>query len=185
METVSTDVPAIKGAIPECMDTMSLRSDARALMMNLQDEIEALRDKGFANLANAFGKRLFAPIYQDLKRSRAITGYLKKYWFDESSEFAYFPGLQPIAPVYAEGILTTLRLSLRAKGSPTPIDAWWLVDRQGFEMINLVSKQQITLIISTPRPGPIMKARPQLGATEVWTTKRSKVENIQFVRKPE
>jgi hypothetical protein len=185
METVPANCPAFKGAIPECLDAMSRRSDARDLMKNLQGGIEALREKGFENLANAFARHMFAPIYQQTKRSRAISGYLRKCWFDESSEFAYFPALQPIAPVYAEGILTTLRLSLRAKGNPTPIDAWWVIDHQSFEMINLVSKQQITLIIATPRPGLIKKARPGLGETEVWTTKLSKPENIQFIRKPE
>lgn len=185
MEPESTIGPAIKGAIPECLDAMSRHDNARELMKRLRKEIEALRGNAFRTLTNTFAKYLFAPIYQKPKRSQAITGYLGKYWFDESSEFAHFPELQPIAPVYAEGILTTLRLSLRAKGSPTPIDAWWLIDHQSFEMINLVSKQQITLIIATPRPGLIKKARPALGETEVWTTKRSKVESIQFIRTPE
>jgi hypothetical protein len=178
MDPATTAAPAIKGSIPECLDAMSRHADGRALLKQLQEGIEALRGKDFEGLADAFAKNLYTPIYRDPKRSRALTAYLTKYWFDQSSPAAYFPDLQPIAPMYAEGILTTITLSLRGRGKPTPIDGWWVINHQGFQMINLVSKQQITLLIATPRPITFKdKAAPQLGETEVWTTRRSRVES--------
>lgn len=185
MEPESMQTPALKGAIPECLDAISRSDNARELMKRLQSAIESLRKRSFLNLTDAFAKHLFAPAFRDAKRSRAVADYLEKYWFDGSSDAAYFPDLQPIAHLYAEGILTTLRLSLRTRPKPTPIDAWWLLDHRDFEMINLVSNQQITLLIATPRPGLVRKARPTLSQTEVWTTKRSKVASLQFIRKPE
>jgi hypothetical protein len=180
----SMSAPAIKGSIPECLDAMSRSGNARDLLKGLQGGIEALRARNFENLTDAFAKFLFAPIFPDTKRARAITAYLKSRWFDHSSESAYFPELQPVAPIYAEGVLNTIALSLRGRGKPTPIDAWWIIDHQDFEMINLVSKQQITLLIATPRPIRIADKAPLIfGETEVWSTKRSKVDRSQFIRK--
>jgi len=185
MDPAKTAAPAIKGSIPECLDAMSRHADGRALLKQLQEGIEALRGKDFDGLADAFAKNLFAPIYQDPKHARAVAAYLTKYWFDHSSPNAYFPELQPIAPTYAEGVLTTITLSLRGRGRPKPIDGWWIIDHQGFQMINLVGARQITLLIATPRPITFKdKAKPRLGESEVWTTKRSGIESLQFLRKP-
>jgi hypothetical protein len=41
-------------------------------------------------------------------------------WFDRTSEDLYFPQCQPIAPIFAEGVLKTLELSLNGKGDPVP-----------------------------------------------------------------
>jgi hypothetical protein len=184
MESDSMQAPALKGAIPECLDAASRSDNARQLLKNLQAGIESLRKTSFENLTDVFVKHLFTPTFKDSKRTRAIADYLEKHWFDASSDSAYFRDLQPIAPLYAEGILTTLKLSLRTRPKPTPIDAWWLLDHHGFELINLVSDRQITLLIATPRPGIFSKAKPTLGQTEVWTTKRSRIASVQFVRKP-
>lgn len=183
MEEEFTAASAIKGSIPECLDAMSRNENARALMERLVSALEASAESAFYDLAEVFARHLFAPVYA--RRSTVgIVAYLNERWFEPTSKSAYFPEFHPIAPLYAEGVLTTLRLSLRAGGKPVPIDAWWLPGHEGFEMINLVSPQQITLLIATPRPPHLLKAPPSLGEVEVWTTKRAKIDTVRFVQTP-
>src|SRR5690242_16505724 len=101
MELAPTAAPAVKGAIPECLDAMSRHRNARQMLTRLQRQIEGLRGKSFEGLTGVFAKYLFAPIYRKPKLSQALTDYLDQHWFDHSSGAAYFPELQPIAPLYA------------------------------------------------------------------------------------
>ena len=55
------------------------------------------------------------PRRRHIMRSR-VTGN----WFDRTSEDLFFPQCQPIAPIFAEGVLKTLELSLNGKGDPVP-----------------------------------------------------------------
>jgi len=183
MEEKFTAASAIKGWIPECLDALSREKNARALMERLVLALEASAESAFQDLSKVFAERLFAPFYA--RRSTAqVVAYLDERWFEPSSRSAYFPEFHPIAPLYAEGVLTTLRLSLRGGGDPVPIDAWWLPGHEGFEMINLVSPQQITLLIATPRPPHLFKALTSLREVEVWTTKRAKIDTVRFTQAP-
>ncbi len=183
MQQEFTAASAIKGSIPECLDAISRGENARALMERLAKAIEASAKGDFRDLAEVFAKHLFAPAY--VRRSTVdLVAYLRERWFEPTSRSAYFPEFHPIAPLYAEGVLTTLRLSLQGGDKPVPIDAWWLPGHEGFEMINLVSPHQITLLIATPRPPHLLKAPPSLREVEVWTTKRAKVDTVRFVQAP-
>ena len=160
-----------KGPVPYCLDELSTRPNARSQLQELQTAIEGLRADDFRGLENVFGEYLFAPASFAADKGAQAVSMLNRHWFDEKSAEAYFPSLQPIAPIYAQGVLKTLELSLSGRPAPVPIDAWWIMGYDGFELINLYNNRQVTLLIATPAPPKII--RKLLGdRTEVWTTGR-------------
>lgn len=163
--------PCAKGPIPYCLDELSTHPDARTHLENLRAAVEGLRTNSFRGLERVFEKFLFEPAGFDLEKRSPATKSLEQHWFDERSPDAYFPNSQPIAPIYAAGVLKTLELSLKGKYDPIPIDAWWVIGFSHVELINLVNSRQVTLLIATPVPPH--PARKLLGDhTEAWTTVR-------------
>src|SRR5260370_31003140 len=106
-----------------------------------------------------------AHVSPDAGQRRRIVAHLNAYWFDAAAPKPFFP-TEPVARIYAEGVLETLDLSL--KGKPTvPIEAWWVLDSAEFRMLNLADVKDgvtvgrsVTLLIMTPRPGNGGRATP-------------------------
>ena len=185
MDLMVAGNPAVKGAIPECLDEISTRPNARELMENLKKAIEGIAALDFHGLQVAFEKLLFQQIYPPSISVDKLTDYLKRHWFDAASNEAYFPDLQPIAPVYAAGVVKTLELSLQGAPDPIPIDAWWLLGHHTIEMINLVTSRQVTLLIATPRPPISRKFRRILSdKTEAWSTGRTGITTRKIESRP-
>ena len=144
-----------KGAVYFGLDQMSVRPDARELMKQLARAIADKASDGFPELERTFDQYLFAPLNIEAARSEVSMSYLREYWFDPDSKKSYFPEFQPIAPICAMGLLKVIEESLKGDPSTLPIDSWWLMDNTRFEVITLVSKQQVTMLVATPRPlGP-------------------------------
>lgn len=161
--------PCAKGPLTYCLDELSLKKDAAALMKKLGNEIIRLEPKDFRGLETVFETYLLQEIYRDAAKSAKVAAYLKRFWFDETSPDVFFPEIQPIAPVYALGVLKALDI---AKDSQLPIDSWWMMDHPDIEMMNLVSPRQVTLIIATPRPKGHSPGGIWGEKGEAWTTAR-------------
>jgi hypothetical protein len=151
---------------------MSRRSDARSLLERLRTAIAGASSNNYSNLDAVFNQYIFAPINVSSAVAAGFADYLRKHWLDPNSQQTYFPGFQPIAPIAAQGILKTLDLSLANQPNPKPIDAWWLVDHPDFRVVNLVSPQQVTLLIQTPRPPISYTPDIWSGTAEAYTTGR-------------
>ncbi len=164
--------PVAKGPIPYCLGQMSIRPNARALLEELRSGIESAHSNDFRELAAAFDKYLFQPTNFGAEKGTQATALLQKNWFDARSPDAFFPAFQPIAPLYAAGVLKTLELSLNGRPAPLPIDAWWVLGYAQVELINLVTARQVTLLITTPYPPIIVMKMLLPDFTEVWTTGR-------------
>jgi hypothetical protein len=161
-----------KGPVLHFLDEMSRRPDARALLEHLQRALEDKSRSNFSNVHEAFDQHLFSPLSVGSATIAGISGYLKKHWTDEKSSDTYFPEFQPVAPIVAEGLLKTLELSLAGQPNPKPIDSWWLLDYPDFRVVNLVSPQQVTLLIKTPRPQTEHPTDIWSGSAEGYTTGR-------------
>jgi hypothetical protein len=169
MAFVAPNDPVGKGPVTVCLDRMSTSSQARSSLERLQLAIIALGPDNFRGLERVFAEHLFPGFYTPDQITR-ITAYLKQYWFDE--ETGWWPTFQPIAPIYAVGLIQTINASLARKGDPLPIDSYWILNHNHVEMINLASARQVTLLIATPPP-------PELGPSgiggeesQVWVTSR-------------
>src|SRR5260370_27612186 len=136
-----------KGPLPYCLDELSMRSSARDLLKELQSAIESLRRDNFDGLEGVFQRFLFPQAGIPEREAAKLTEYLKQYWFDKRSTNLFFAQFQPIAPLYATGILKTLELSLSGAPEPVPIDSWCLVDLPQVEIINSDGKSKITLLL--------------------------------------
>jgi hypothetical protein len=167
-------MPCTKGPVPYCLDVVSAQPNARPLLEKLRDEIEKLRKDDFRDLEAVFEKFLFEPANFGADKSSRARSFLQRHWFNEKSPEAYFPAFQPIAPVYATGVLKTLELSLSGRPNPIPIDAWWLMGYAGVEMINFFNNRQVTLLIVTTDP-PVMDKSILGNHSEAWTTMRGLV----------
>jgi len=168
-----------KGPIFYYLDEMSRKPDARELLERLHRAISDKASSGFPDLEITFDQYMFTPLKVG-ERINAISNYLKKYWFDLDSPDIFFPDLQPIQPIFAEGLLKAISLSLKREGKPTPIDAWWIVDHADFRMMNFVSLQQITLLMVTPRPAGNFPKRIWGEYAEAYTTARLGVVTRKF-----
>ena len=169
--------PCAKGPVTYCLDELSVKNDAPALMQKLADEITKLEANNFHDLEKALETYLLQVVYNDAVKSAKVAAYLKQYWFDETSSDVFFPEIQPIAPVYAQGLLKTLEL---AKDQKLPIDSWWMMDHPDIEMMNLVSARQVTLVIATPRPTGLSPGGIWGEKGQAWTTARFGVVTRQL-----
>lgn len=167
-----TSNPIAKGPIPYCLEKLSTQPNARTLLEELRTKIEELRSSDFRGLEQVFEKYLFEPANFGSEKSVQATKFLNKNWFDEKSSQAYFPSFQPIAPVYAAGVLKTIDLSLNGRPAPLPIDAWWIMGYSDVELINFVNSRQVTLLIATPEPPTSVRKMLLPDHTEVWRTVR-------------
>jgi hypothetical protein len=164
--------PVAKGPVPYCLDLMSTLPNARRLLEELRGAIESAGAAEFSDLVSVFDKYLFLPTNFDAEKRKSAISTLQKNWFDQKSPDAFFPSLQPIAPIYAAGVLKTIELSLNGRPAPLPIDAWWLLGYAEVEMINLVTARQVTLLIATPFPPLVIKKMLLPDHTEVWISGR-------------
>jgi hypothetical protein len=163
------DDPVAKGPVTRCLDELSVDNDARRKLTALRQALIGLQGSGFDGLERVFAEHLFRPYYpQD--QVDALTAYLKTNWF--SPETGWWSHYQPIAPIYALGLIQALNLSLEPKGPPRPIDSYWIIGHGHVELINLVSGRQVTLLIATPAPGALAPAGIQGAASQVWVTAR-------------
>lgn len=161
--------PCAKGPVTYCLDELSTKPNAPDLMKKLGDEIYKIEGNDFRDLEKVLEIYLLQVIYNDPGKSAKVAAYLKKFWFDETSADVFFPEIQPIAPVYATGLLKTLDLAIKKQ---LPIDSWWMMDHPDIEMLNLASPRQVTLIIATPRPAGLSPGGIWGEKGEAWTTGR-------------
>src|SRR5215813_7582834 len=122
-----------KGSILYGLDRISVADNARELMERLQTAIADKASNDFRELHQTFDLYLFSPLNLAQARSAASMTYLQR-WFDDTSPDALFEQFQPIAPIFALGVLKVLEESLLVKPRPLPIDAWWIVDHTTFEI---------------------------------------------------
>jgi hypothetical protein len=171
-------VPCAKGWVPYCLDQCSKGRGARARLRNLSQAIASLAPS-YHGLEEAFDTHLLSGCVTDPRLRERIVEHLKMNWFDADSPQAYFPH-QPVAQIYAQGVLKALELSLTRRRT-VPINAWWIVDSQEVRMLTLADVNQgvtvggqVTLLILTPRPGgdgetsrtPILGDEPEAWVSE-------------------
>lgn len=164
---VGNAVPCAKGAICYCLDEFSKGRGARSRIAKLRDAIAALAPS-YEGLAEAFDQYLLSHVITDAGQRQKIVEHLRKFWFEPDSK-PFFPA-DPVAKIYAEGVLKTLDLSLKGK-RPIPIDSWWVLDSADLRMLNFADVKKgvtissnVTLLIMTPRPeGGGRAASPILG----------------------
>ncbi|HYS93383.1 MAG TPA: hypothetical protein VEL48_08130, partial [Candidatus Acidoferrales bacterium] len=117
----------------------------------------------------AFAQYLF-PGFFNADQIARLSEYLGRYWFSEAT--GWWPAFQPIAPIYATGLLHTLNTSLAPKGDPLAIDSYWILNHHQVEMLNLVSARQVTLLIATPSPVEMAPSGMWSEESQAWVTTR-------------
>jgi hypothetical protein len=156
---VARTVPSVKGSVCYGLDEISKGAGARGRLTKLRKAIAALAPS-YAGLADVFDKLALSHVFRTPAVRQKMVAHLKASWFTSSSKAAFFKG-KPVARIYAEGVLKAIDLSLKRKGAPLPIDAWWLLDSKEVQLISLASPTQVTLVIHTPRPKLPAKAKPR------------------------
>lgn len=164
-----------KGPVTFALDEMSIRPNARELFTTLKHAIDALEPIGYASLETVLEKYLLDPIFRDPSKSAAAASYLNRFWFNQKSPDLYFVEEQPIMETFALGVIQVINLALRSAPS-LPIDAWWMIDHARFEVLNLASKHQITMIFASPRPKGTFSGNVMSLTSEAYSTRRSRVE---------
>lgn len=159
-----------KGPVTHALDEMSVRPDARVLLTRLKEAIDALQPIGYANLEVVLEQYLLQPILTDPARSAAAAVYLNQLWFNQKSPDLYFREEQPIVETFAVGMTQCLTASLTGSPDPLPIDAWWLIRHGRFEVINLVSPHQVTLLFASPTPKGKMGSNYWSNFGQAWIT---------------
>jgi hypothetical protein len=182
MGFVSKDEALAKGPIVRALDEVSTRNDARQILTTLKDNIKADVTYPFAtdpsdetrpdfpHLTNVL-KDYLLTYWSGVASKQALddmANYLDRYWFgDQPREYAGFP----TRGIYGMGLLKAIDSSLRGQPAPRPIDAYWYIHADRFEVISLESPRQVTLLISTPTPVSSRYAgRSPMGACEAWVT---------------
>lgn len=158
-----------KGPVPRCLDDLSVRPDAREGLVALRQGILRLRDQSYRGLERVFATYLFRGFYS-AEQTEQITRYLGTNWFSQAT--GWWPAFQPIAPIYAIGLLQTLDVSLSGGGIPRPIDSYWIIGHEQVELINLANPRQVTLLIATPSPPELASGGIMSESSEAWVTLR-------------
>jgi len=151
-------VVGAKGAICYCLDEFSKADDARSHLARLRDELSA-RGPAFSGLTDVFDRCLLSHVIRDATERARVVRHLERYWFDEASPDAYFPGV-PVASIYGAGVLKALDLALAGR-QVVPLNAWWLVGLPDVKLLSLADVDsagvtiggRVTLLILTPHPG--------------------------------
>jgi hypothetical protein len=159
----------VKGPVPRCLDDLSVRADARDGLVALRQGILSLRDQSYRGLEKVFATHLFRGFYTP-GQAEQISRHLETHWFNQAT--GWWPAFQPIAPIYATGLLRTIDLSLSGKGTPRPIDAYWIIGHDQVELMNLASARQVTLLIATPPPPEPAVGGIMSESSEAWVTLR-------------
>lgn len=149
-----------KGPVLYYLDQLS-RSDASLSRLGMLLEALEQLQPTYRGLVDVFQQHLF-PDY-DPARLEALNNYLRRYWFDEAQ--GWWRSQQPIEPVFCQGLIKALQEAINnpitiavedpAQGKrqkALPIDSYWLVVGERFEMTICRSLQQVTLLILTPLP---------------------------------
>lgn len=168
MAATNPNDPCAKGPITYCLDEMSTGKDARSRLSALADACVKLKSKNYQGLEQVFATHLLKYCYNK-EQVKKIAAYLKECWFNEKT--GWWPSFQPIAPIYAEGLLKTLNASLKPK-QPLPIDSYWIIGHSRVELLTLISKQQVTLLIATPPPIELAPKGIWSESSEAWVTAR-------------
>jgi hypothetical protein len=158
-----------KGPVTVCLDQMAVGRDARRRLEALRQAIMALAPAGYRGLEGAFAQYLF-PGFFNAEQIARLSEHLGRSWFSEAT--GWWPEFQPIAPIYATGLLQTLNTSLASKGDPLPIDSYWILKHHQVELINLVSTRQVTLLIATPSPVEMAPSGMWSEESQAWATSR-------------
>ena len=158
-----------KGPVTRCLDALSVRADARERLVALRRGILGLRDQSYQGLEGIFATSLF-PGFYNAGQAEHITRHLGTNWFSQAT--GWWPAFQPIAPIYAIGLLQALDVSLSGEGTPRPIDSYWIIGHEQVELINLASPRQVTLLIATPSPPEQALGGIMSESSEAWVTLR-------------
>ncbi len=169
MGFVGPDFSIAKGPVTHCLDELSTGKGARKGLTALAKAVAGLRRKNFRGLEHVFAEHLFAYFYSQASIKK-ITEHLGTYWFNEQT--GWWRDVQPIAPIYAVGLLKTIDESLRGKSRPLPIDSYWIIGYRAVELMTLESKSQVTLLIVTPEPGNRAPSGIWGESSKVWVTVR-------------
>lgn len=145
-----------KGPVCAFLDDLSQSKDAAAGLQALANDLGRLKDS-YAGLVGVLDRHLFKTVEKD--RRKVINAYLRDTWFNTKN--GWWGHLQPIAPVYAQGLEKAIEESL-GKGAgkkktaksntPLPIDSYWIAVDDRVELTIMRSPRQVTLLIMTPRP---------------------------------
>jgi hypothetical protein len=166
-----------KGPLLYYLDQLS-RSDASLSRLGaLLAALEQLQPT-YRGLVDVFQQHLF--LDYDPARMEALNNYLRRYWFDEVQ--GWWRPQQPIEPVFCQGLIKALREAIDnpitvedpAQGKrlkALPIDSYWIVVGERFEMTICRSLQQVTLLILTPNP-PIPRPGIWDQDTPIWVVRR-------------
>jgi len=170
---VPPNIISAKGAICYCLDEFSKGRGARSRVARLRDEVAALAPT-FHGLTGTFDRHLVSHVITDATERGRIVTHLERYWFDQGSPEAFFPGV-PVASIYAQGMLKALDLALAGSRRVVPFNAWWLLDFPAVKLLSLADVDsagvttggRVTLLILTPRPqgGGTPTRTPILGET--------------------
>jgi hypothetical protein len=164
-----------KGPVLYCLEELSIRSNGRSFLEGARNAIADLAPSRYRDLGHVLAEHLVFPIFGVGRKSEKFMKYLNDYWLNPDSPTCEFVEHQPVCPVFGEGLVKTIDLSLQLStgDSPKPIDTWWIVDHPKVEMINLVSKFCVTLLVATPRP-LIIAPRGILNVeAEAWSTSQA------------
>lgn len=159
-----------KGPVFHALDNMSVKPDARSALGRLEAALKDKASSNFEDLYKTFDMYLFAPLNLEAARTTAALERLHRTWYDAHSNENYFHAHQPIAPIIGMGFLQTLEISLRGSGAPLPIDSWWVMNHAKFEVINFVSRHQVTMLVCTPSPNGYVPTAIWSPTAEAYTT---------------
>jgi hypothetical protein len=166
------DTIIAKGPVPFCLEEISKGSGARRRLDTLRTNIAAL-GAPYHGLAAVFEADLLALVFPNPADAANVRAHLEKHWFDATAP--YFPN-DPVAEIYAKGVLQALELSLNGAPNnrpPLEISAWWQLEHPRVEMLTLqTATSRISLHVLTPRPHGGGGAGPTiLGAySAAWVT---------------
>jgi len=169
-------VPVLKGPIPHCLEVISKGRGASERLRRLARAIGSIAPR-YRGLEKVFDEHLLSFVFNSAKR-KAITEHLRRHWFDPDSPEAYFPN-EPVAEIYAKGVLKTLAVALKGRQS-VPIECWWILDSDSVLLLTLADVERgtapsgpVTLLIHTPRPsGRPRRGRAILGKTgKAWVSR--------------
>jgi len=170
---VIPNVCSAKGAICHCLDEFSKGRGARSRVARLRDAIAALAP-AFNGLTGVFDQHLVSHVITDATERGRIVAHLERYWFNQASPEAFFPGV-PMASIYGQGVLKALDLALAGRRVVLPLNSWWLLDFPEVKLLSLADVDsagvttggRVTLLILTPRPqgGGTPTRTPILGET--------------------
>lgn len=173
-----------KGPLCYYLDALSRGAASVEKLSALRKAIQDLSDDGYHGVAKVFREHVFDE-FEELTpdRKSAIVDYLATNWLNEES--GWWPHLQPIEPVFCLGLIKALDVSIgdteahktkKARQEALPIDSYWVVIDEGFELTVSQSPQQVTLLFMTPQP-----PRPRVHGvwsphdTKIWVVKDDRV----------